>query len=174
MTFLQKDYALPKTGSRYTKLEKGDTVIRALSSAIVGWQYWTGENKPVRLRENPKKTPIDMREDSKLKHFWAFAVWNYDTKALEVLELTQSSIQKAILSLINDEDWGDPKGYDIKITRTGDGLDTEYAVTPRPKKDIPSEAVEAFESTPLHLEALYEGNNPFEASEEDVSDSDPF
>ena len=173
MTFLQTGYELPKTGSAYMRLEKGEQTFRVLSSAIVGWQYWTDENKPVRLREYPKKTPKDMREDSKVKHFWAFVVWNYATGAVEILEITQSSIQKSMLTLVNDDEWGDPKHYDIKITRSGDGLDTEYSITPRPKKEIPAEAVTAYEEKTINLDVLYAGGNPFEEADEEADES-PF
>jgi hypothetical protein len=115
-----------------------------------------------------------------VKHFWAFAVWNYDTESVELLEVTQATIQSAILSLVKDEDWGDPKQYDIKINRTGDGFETKYTVTPRPKKDTPKEALEAYKETPINLEALFTGDNPFgsakveEAVDEIAAEDIPF
>lgn len=45
-------------------------------------------------------------------------------------------IQKRLKALKKDSDWGDPTTYDIEITATGDGLDREYQVVPKPKKDL--------------------------------------
>jgi len=47
-------------------------------------------------------------------------------------------VQKQILQFLLDPDYGDPCdvkiGYDIDIDKSGQGLDTEYAVKPRPQK----------------------------------------
>jgi hypothetical protein len=72
-----------------------------------------------------------------------------------VWEVTQASIQTSIISLANDEDWGDPKGYDLIITRDGDGMETKYAIHPKPAKELTNEQLNVLLSTPLNLEALY-------------------
>ena len=41
-----------------------------------------------------------------------------------------------------DEDYGDPRDYDIKITKVGAGRDTRYTVMPSPKKSKISAAEE--------------------------------
>lgn len=164
--FLPEDYEAPVMGGGYMKLQDGDNVFRVLSSAIIGYEYWTNENKPVRSRTPFDETPnIKLGKDGKPqkpKHFWAFVVWNYQTKNVEILQLTQSSIQGAITNLVKDEDWGNPMKYDIKISRTGQGIETEYAISPKPHKDIDPEIEEAFESKKINLDALYSNDNPFE------------
>lgn len=42
----------------------------------------------------------------------------------------------AIKELDESDDWGDPQTYDINVTRKGEGLNTEYVVTPCPKPTI--------------------------------------
>ena len=168
-TFLPKNYEKPASGGGYMKLEDGDNIFRVLSDAITGFEYWTIDNKPVRSVGVPSETPnIKCDKDGnpqRIKHFWAFTVWNYKTKNVEILELTQSSIQTSILNLSSDEDWGDPKGCDLKVTRKGQGLDTEYAVSPKPRKDIAPEVKEAKEKKFINLKALYWGGNPFDENE---------
>jgi len=44
------------------------------------------------------------------KHFWTF-VWNFETKMVEILEITQTTIQTALEELINSEGWGSLFGY---------------------------------------------------------------
>ena len=96
------------------------------------------------------------------KHFWAFPVWDYEDERVKILEITQASIQKPIKSLVDDENWGDPKEYDIVIKRTGKELDTEYTVTPIPHKamQISNEGETVLES--IKLEKLFDGEDPFE------------
>jgi len=49
------------------------------------------------------------------------------------------TVQKQLRNLAHDEDWGDPTGYDITIKREGEGLQTKYFITPRPKKPLSDE-----------------------------------
>jgi len=165
-TFLPKGYEAPVSGGGYMKLQDGDNVFRVLSSAITGYEYWTIENKPVRSQVPFTETPnikVDKEgKPQKAKHFWAFVVWNYATKNVEIMQLTQASIQGAINNLVSDEDWGDPKQYDIKINRTGTGMETEYAVSPKPQKEVDPAILKAFADKPIRLEALYKNENPFD------------
>lgn len=164
--FFPEDYEIPKVGGSYMKLEDGENHFRILTVPVVGYEYWTADNKPVRSRELPKETPNIKQtkdgEDTKVKHFWAMTVWNYKTKNIEVLQVAQSTVQKAILALSRDKDWGSPLEYDLKVTRSGSGFDTEYAVTPRPKTPLAEEIALAFGEAKINLEALLDGNNPFE------------
>jgi hypothetical protein len=73
--------------------------------------------------------------------FWAFVVWNFDTKAVEILEITQTTIQTALEELINSEEWGDPLGYGITVNRKGDNLETEYSVVPSPAQPTPTDII---------------------------------
>ena len=58
-------------------------------------------------------------------------------------------------------DWGDPRDYDITITKTGQKLDTEYTVMPSPKKELAIEAQTTYGKTPVRLAALFENGDPF-------------
>lgn len=149
------------------KIKDGVNRIRILSEAITGYEYWTdtnGERKPVRLEEAPEEVPTDATQDkfgNYIKHFWAFAVWNYEENKVQILELTQATIQDAIFSLHMDEDWGDPRHYDIKINRIKEGDRVKYTVSPSPKTDLSLEAANAITANPVNLRALYKGENPF-------------
>jgi hypothetical protein len=161
-TFLPANFEQPKmsTGG-YMRLEEGRNLFRVLTSAITGFEYWNIQNKPVRSKEFPE-TLTNARNDTKVKFFWAFVVWNYKAKAVQILELTQSTIQEQIKANIDDPAWGDPRAYDININRSGQDLDTSYTVQCYPHKDVPPEAVEALASKPIYLPALYVGGNPFD------------
>jgi len=161
--FFPADYKIPVTESAYTKLQDGENNIRVLGSAVVGWEYWNTDNKPVRSKVAFKEMPEDIRigkdgNPTKIKHFWAFVVWNYEQERVQILEITQKTIMSAIKALVDNSKWGDPKGYDISITKSGEGLETEYAVMPNPHSEAPE-----YDDIKINLQNLYTGENPFEA-----------
>ena len=76
---------------------------------------YTEENYIIAQSEAQKNTD-DI--DKKAKHFWAMVVWNYNTKAVEILELVQNSMQKKIREISSDPDWGNPVNrYDFVLTK---------------------------------------------------------
>lgn len=156
MSFLPKDYEAPASWGNYLKFKKGITKIRIMSESIQGYLDWK-DNKPVRTRE--KQPAFD--PDKKPKHFRAFVVWDYEDNKIKVCEITQKGIQDAIYNLYIDEDWGDPKEYDLKITKEGDGMDTKYAVVASPKKELTEEMEKAYKDANIYLEALFEWDDPF-------------
>lgn len=164
--FPNENYKLPNT-SNYMKFQDGENNFRVLSSAIIGWEYWNTEDKPIRSRENFDEIPHDIKTDKngnqKISHFWAFVVWNYEANKVQILELTQKSIMQPIQALIKNPKWGNPKGYDITITRSGSGFDTEYTVMPNPHSDLSPEITSAQLRTKVNLNALYEGADPFKS-----------
>jgi len=46
---------------------------------------------------------------------------------------------KALEWIFTNEDYGDPLGYDITISRIGKWLDTEYSLVPSPPKKLEKE-----------------------------------
>ena len=159
MNFLPANYQAPKSASFYMKLQDGENRIRILSKPIVGWLDWQ-DKKPVRYRmENKPAKPFN--PEIPLRHFWAFIVFNHAAEEIQILEITQATIRKTIESLCNDKDWGAPFGYDIKIVKTGEGKDTEYAVNPVPHKPVDPYIIKCFKERPCALDALFHGADPF-------------
>lgn len=157
--FLPQDYETPVMNN-YMKFQKGENRFRILSKPIVGWLDWE-DKKPIRFKMDHKPdAPIDPSKP--IKHFWAMVVFNYATDSVQVLEITQKTIHKAITDLSKDKDWGSPLEYDLKVMKTGEGMDTEYSVVPVPAKPIGLAIQEAYENKPVNLNALYEGKDPFE------------
>jgi len=165
--FLDSGYEVPKGPSNYAKLEVGENKFRILSKALVGWEYFNNDQKPVRIEGAPqphvdkKLIKLDKYGKQDLKHFWAMIVWNYNAKSIQILTITQSSIQNRIKELAQSSDWGSPYKYDITITKKGSGKETEYTVTPSPHKELPDEAKEAYKSKPCNIRALLNGTDPF-------------
>ncbi len=161
LPFLPQDYEVPRTGENYMKFDQGKNTFRVLASPILGYICWNddenGKRRPVRSRMNAKPSAADQP-----KHFWAFPVWNYAAKRVQILEITQKLIQESIQELVRDTAWGNPRDYDLVISRSGQSLETKYAVMPRPKGDLLAETLTEIDAVKINLEALFDGEDPFD------------
>lgn len=164
-----------KAVSRYVNVSKLEAdkphKYRFIGRGITGHEGWTpgdnGKNKPVRFRIKPDPLPDYLAPNRftnqvEIKRFTAGVVWDYQDKCLKILLLTQSSLQEKLTQLIQDEDWGNPQKYDIKITRTGSGNETRYSMSTVPHKPVPEEAKEAYAAATIDLDAIFDGRDPFD------------
>lgn len=140
-------YNVPKSESKYLKFEEGATEFMPLASAIIGWEYWNLDGKPVRVTEKPEEIPVDIRRDQKtgqpetIKHFWAFPVIECATGKVRVLEITQKTIQKAIRDLTTNPRWGSPiQRYTITVKRDDSTTPTTYSIMPNPFESVTPQA----------------------------------
>lgn len=166
MSFLPPSYDRIPTNSDYMKLKDGENTFRVLSSAVVGYEYWNTSNKPVRSRERWDYIPADCKQEKdgsyKVSHFWAFVVWNYEEKRVQLLEITQKQVMSQLKAYVDNARWGDPKNYDITVVRSGTGFDTEYVVQANPPiGPVDTKIAEAAAKRPVNLEALFDGSDPF-------------
>ena len=134
---------------------------------------YTEDNYRVAQREAQKN--ID-EKDKKAKHFWAMTVWNYNTNAIEILELVQAKMQKSIRDTSKEPEWGNPVNrYDFVITKSGRDMSTEYSMTAIPPSTTAPEITKAYKEKPINLNALFSGGNPFEeATVDEAFVSDTF
>ena len=160
--------------NRYVQVSKieGEKRLRFIGAAKTGLEGWiVGEgdekDKPIRFEKRPEELPEDLRTDDKgkpqLKHFLAGVVWDYDSQSLMILSMTQKTLREQLFKFIRDEDYGDPQGYDIKISREGEGLNTKYGLLASPPKPVSKEIKEAWdtEGVKINLQALFDNEDPF-------------
>jgi hypothetical protein len=167
MSFLPKGYEVP-TESNYFKLQNGENKFRILDSAIIGQVFWieTKEGRrPIRKHQDEKISAGELDADSDIRHFWAFPVYNIKDKKIQIMEITQKTIMNAINALVKSNDWGDPKEYDLNVTREGEGKQTEYHVMPSPKKPLDPGVIQLYKDMNIRIEKLYSADDPFEATE---------
>lgn len=161
--WLPAGYKVPKPVSDYLKLVDGANKFRIMSAPLMGYEYWNGQGKPVRSAEAFEEIPADIRldqktgEPEKIKHFWAFIVWSYEAKRLQVLEITQYSIQQQVQAYVSNPDWGSPTDYDLTISRSKESGFVKYNVQTSPPKPAPVEALKAMETSKIDLKKLLEG-----------------
>jgi len=160
MNFLPKNYEAPRGSSSYMKMQQGENRFRILSQPILGWEDWDVNRQPVRYRfdEKPAKS-IDPGKPA--KHFWSMIVWNYAVEQIQILTITQSTIQKPIQNLCLDSDWGAPYFYDIKVMMSGESKETKYQVNPVPHKPVTDAIKKAFYDRWIELDALFDCADPF-------------
>lgn len=170
------DYEVPST-SNYMKFEEGENRFRILGSfgektAIMGTEYWktTDDNKriPVRIKLG-ESVPVgdlginNFGEPEMPKHFWALPVYNYKEKRIQILEITQKSILQAITALAKNKKWGNPKDYDLVVTRV-DEKKISYSVTPDPKEKLEEGILKMYKEMNININALFTGDDPFSAN----------
>lgn len=163
MSFLKEDYEIPKSKGLYAKLEDGDNKFIILGSVVLGWSYWNTEDNCIRMQEEPKATPDDIGVDKKtgkqkkVQHFWAFPVYNLSTKTVQILEITQKRLMKALQDLSRDTDWGDPVlNYQVTIKKSGSGTDTTFQALPVPFKGDIEEVKQAYEESDIDMSKYFE------------------
>lgn len=172
MIFLPEGYESPKSNCNYLKFKKGMNKFRAVSSAVVGYEYWNNDNKPVRLHKYPENMPVDIRKKddgtpTEIKHFWAFSVIDRADGQIKLLSITQKGVMREIESLVSNKEWGSPQAYDITVQRDGDGLETTYTIQPSPHVELTQEEKQLIANTPINLHALFEGKDPFEVMQQE-------
>jgi hypothetical protein len=163
------------SGGNYMKLQAGANQFRIVGSGddkpnpgfiqgMLGWSTNSEDKRQPHRWRIGDKAPLNFAE--RPKEFFAMLVWNYKESRIQILELTQAGLKRELMALASDkEDWGDPRKYDISITKSGEGLETTYAMTPKPPKPRADEINEAVKNLKVNMEALYDGEDPFEVNE---------
>jgi len=167
-----------------SKLGDGDSYKVAIvsDSPLEFWEVWgegdDGTKKPFRFTGEPSPADIEAElgdfkqrmnyEGTALeapKFVISFFVYDYADSKIKVFSVPQKTVIKELDRLSQDEDFADVHSYDLKFSRTGLKMNTEYRVTPVNRKagsddDIKkawSEAVEAG----YDLAQLIAGASPF-------------
>lgn len=96
-------------------------------------------------------------------------MYNYHTKSIQVLEIKQQTIMRAIKAFVKNPKWGNPQRYDLIIEKVKTGnrdWDVEYHVIPEPPTKLDAGIAELAKNVPIRLEALYHGEDPFAMTDE--------
>ena len=151
-------------------------------SSIAGYEVWVadaeGKRKGMRFSSEPTREDIAERAkemklepvgDEKIKAFYAFAVWNYDTETVQVFQFSQQGLCDPITNYLSEEEIeAEPDTWDFKLGSTGQGLDKRYSVFALPghrrKEPVAKKVNAAWEKVRddgFDLTQLFAGGNPF-------------
>lgn len=125
----ESKYKPPADLRPWLTFEEGTTTIRLLShSYSFRSHYIRSENKSYDCVGVVKCKWC--QEGDPPKQRWAYLVLvRGDESYVKALEIGWS-IFETILELAKDKDYGDPRSFDLKITRKGKGRKTNYTVIP--------------------------------------------
>lgn len=126
-------------GNDFINLVEGENRFRVSTKPYQFVVHWitdpSGAKK--KLRCSTKNCPICQNMDVKAQYRWYIGVLARKGEKVSsgILEIS-SQIMTGIKGLVADEDWGDPSGYDIVVTRAAKGTNPLYTVTPKPHKKL--------------------------------------
>lgn len=105
-------------GGMFLKTESGKTyLLRVLDLPVVFTNVYEG------------------KESTK----YAWPVYNHETEEVQILQ-KGAQVMQALNALIQDDEWGDPVEYDVKLSHAGTGMDTKYSIAPaRNNKEVPTD-----------------------------------
>lgn len=155
------------SSGRYINPSKltGEKRLRFMGRGITGFGSWTIDKKPIRWESKPSELPSNLAPDFtgkiSVKRFIAGVVYDYEDGDFKILEITQRRLMDQLFKFIKDSDYGDPSGYDIKISKSGEGKDTEYSLVAAPPKSVTKEIATAYEDLTCNLNALFDGEDPW-------------
>ena len=167
-----------------SKLGDGESFRVAIvsESPLEYWTVWgesdEGQKKPFRFAGEPSAKDIEAElgefkqrlnyEQTQLeapKFGLSFFVFDYADSKIKVFEITQKTLIKKVDELSNDEDYADLHAWDLKFTRTGLKMNTEYGILPSPRKAGSQEEIDkawsAAQEAGYDLQQLLVGGNPF-------------
>ena len=160
-------------------------------NSATGYELWIdskelredGKPKGVKTRFQSEPSRADMqeraqelggtvRDDALPKQFMAFAVWNYETEAVQVFEFSQQSIANPLIAALSDEEVeAEPSLTDFKISATGSGIEKRYIVSSlagrRRKPAIDGPITEAWDhavADGFDISVLVSGGDPFKGT----------
>jgi len=178
MAWFADDYKVP-TKSSYMKFKDGDNTLRFLLPPAMGWELWIS-GKPVRKLDNTwSDKELASADINKFtgnpktpQHFWACVVWNYETGKIELLNITQSKIQEALLALAQNPKWGSLDKFDINVIRDKTGNQVTYTVQPEPPTKMEKDIKDAFSRLKVDMDEYFNGGHPLSVKGEDEMDED--
>jgi hypothetical protein len=169
-----------------SKVAAGSSVRFCLLSdePLEFYELWAegsdGKAKPFRFDQDPSPDDIALalgdytrrlnREGTgfeAIKFCLALPVYNFETARVEILQLSQKSLIRELDGISQMPDYENILAIDFLLGKEGSGLNTEYKLTPVPRKKGADKAItEAWEETRsagFDISRLLDGADPFKA-----------
>ena len=168
-----------------SKIQSGTSVRFALldDNPLEFFEVWgetsEGSVKPFRFRNEP--TPDDVNAEfgsdysrrlnrdgsapEPAKFAIAVPVFYHDAGSVQVLQVSQKSINREFDSISQMEDYSNLLEWDFVLGKEGNGLNTEYSLRAVPRKKGTQDAItaawEEAKSNGFDISRLLSGGNPF-------------
>lgn len=91
-----------------------------------------GEEVKVRITSLPVifENEFKLGEEISLSTRFGFVVWNHDLNKAQIWVTNSATYGQQVSPLLEDEEYGDWREYDVKIKRTGEKAQTRYHLRP--------------------------------------------
>ena len=181
--FLPKNYKEP-VESNYMSFEEGDNTFRVLGQATIGWEYWKevvieGKtvNRPVRVKKHDAiplaEVVINKYGNLNLSFFWAFPVYNFDAKKIQILTVKQKTVRRGMKKYIKNPKWGDPINYSFVISRDQEEKPM-YSVGVEPKEALDKKILKRFNGMSIDMTVWMNSDDPFKSNDDSNDDAEPI
>ena len=170
-----------------SKIQSGGSVRFALleDQPLEFFECWgessEGGVKPFRFSDDPSPEDIDEemgpeftrrmnREGTapeKVKFAIAVPVYNYESSSVQIMQLSQKSLQNELDDISQMEDYANLLEWDFVLGKEGNGLETRYSLRPVPRKKGTQGSIESAwtdaRAAGFDIGRLLTGENPFKA-----------
>ena len=170
-----------------SKIQSGGSVRFALleDQPLEFFECWgessEGGVKPFRFSDDPSPEDIDEemgpeftrrmnREGTapeKVKFAIAVPVYNYESSSVQIMQLSQKSLQNELDDISQMEDYANLLEWDFVLGKEGNGLETRYSLRPVPRKKGTQDSIESAwtdaRAAGFDIGRLLTGENPFKA-----------
>lgn len=121
--------------NRFLSLKPGPNNMRILSEKpyIFKKHYFEASKRSVICPNDSSCIPCQLGMQSSER--FAVVVLDLDTNQVKILDQGKK-VRKSIVALHQRSIWGDPRGYDLTIEKSGSGLQTDYSVVPGLKQAL--------------------------------------
>nr|BAR39143.1 hypothetical protein [uncultured Mediterranean phage uvMED] len=170
-----------------SKIQSGGSVRFALlqDQPLEFFECWgessEGGVKPFRFSDDP--SPEDIEEEmgpeferrtnregtapEKVKFAIAVPVYNYEASSVQIMQLSQKSLQNELDDISQMEDYANMLEWDFVMGKEGNGLETRYSLRTAPRKKGSQATIEAAwteaRAAGFDIGRLLTGENPFKA-----------
>jgi len=154
---------LDKSGSAFYELEQGQNEVRIVSDFVWGYKYDYANRAEAKEKKYPFY-PVGSKEAKELSHkltlVAAMVLFDYKSGDLKSFNIHQKKILNPMRAYVENDKYGDLTGYDIVISKTGEGRDVEYSVIANPPEAMGKEVKEALEGTTIKMDNVFNSESP--------------
>jgi len=149
---------MDQDGTMFFKIMPGSNLVRVVGKPSEIFNHWERDNEgrmhkivclgddcPICKAGGKAKRTFNVKVIDKTS--WTKKEGYEDGKISVKIASLPLSVFQQIQTLYKDPDFGDPSGYDINITKTGEKLNTVYTAVGKPPVPLTKEEIEAVKNS---------------------------
>lgn len=152
---------IAENGGKYVKFWDTPVKLRVLTWITVARSDWDKSWEKykeylTKERQEPLNPWDEKNQPKQVRLIW---VYNHTEKKVQLWNVSQVSIMKELKRLSKDEDFWDPREYDIKVTKVVASSKTEYKVDGLSKWALSAEAQAIVDAKPIFPDNAIDGGD---------------